>query len=70
MNMISLREASARYGIPPSTLSGWVRDGLIGVARRPEKRGQPMLLYAPHVELLAQRYQPGRSRWRRPTLAS
>lgn len=70
VNTISLREASARYTIPLSTLAGWVDRGMIGVARQPERRGQAMLVYEPHVALLAKQYVPGRSRWNLPTLAS
>ena len=68
MNTLSIREAADRYGIPRSTLADWVTAGLVRVVRRPERRGQPALIYEPDVAELAQRYRPGRSRWSRPSL--
>ena len=68
VNGIGLREASAKYGIPHANLSRWVHAGLIRVLQRPEKRGQPMLVYEADVAELASQYQPGRSRWNMPAL--
>jgi hypothetical protein len=68
MNGIGLREASRKYGIPDTTLSGWVGRGLIRKVQERQKRGQPVLLYEPDVATLAASYTPGRSRWRSPSL--
>jgi transposase len=68
MNGIGLREAAAKYGVPASTLSGWAASGLIRKLNQPTRRGQPMLLYEADVKTLAEKYSPGRSRWKRPEL--
>lgn len=65
---IGLREASRKYGVPLTTLHGWVRAGLIRVLERPARRGQPMLVYERDIAEMAPRYTPGRSRWNRPDL--
>jgi predicted site-specific integrase-resolvase len=68
MTGIGLREASRKYGVPDSTLSHWVRAGLIRKIQERQKRGQPLLLYEADVKQLAAKYKPGRSRWNRPEL--
>jgi hypothetical protein len=57
---IGLREASAKYQIPRSTLSDWVAAGLVRKLQEPARRGQATLLYERDVEDLAKNYQPGR----------
>jgi hypothetical protein len=69
VNTLSLREASARYSIPHTTLSHWLHAGLIrSVARG--RRGQPTLLVEADVAALARHYVPGPGRGRRARLAA
>lgn len=59
MNALSVREAAAKYCVPPSTVSGWVAAGLVRVVSNPERRGQPKLIAEPDVARLAAAYVPG-----------
>lgn len=63
VNTLSLREAAAKYDIPPSTISGWVRGGMVRIVARPKLRGQPMLIAEPDVAALAETYERGRGHW-------
>lgn len=68
MGSIRLREAAAKYGVPPSTISHWAESGLIRVLQRPEKRGQAMLLVEADVKAAAANYTPGPGRGKRKKL--
>lgn len=58
--MTSLRDASRRTGIPPSTLAHWVRRGLIR-HQPPPRRGLPARIYLADVLALAPQHRgPGR----------
>lgn len=63
VNAVSLREAAAEFDIPPSTLSNWVKDGLISLAAERGRRGQPLLLDRASVRDAAAQYRPGRGQW-------
>jgi hypothetical protein len=65
---ISVRDASAKFGVPATTISGWVAAGAVRVVRNPEKRGQAKLVAEADVAALAARYSPGRGHWRRHLL--
>jgi hypothetical protein len=68
VNTLSLREAAARYGIPPSTVSSWYRAGLIRSISA-GRRGQPTLLIEADVAALASLYTPGPGGYKRARLA-
>ncbi len=60
MNALSLREAAARYEVPPATLSNWVKVGRVALAAERGVRGQPLLLDEESVREAAALYRPGR----------
>ncbi|MCC6266350.1 MAG: helix-turn-helix domain-containing protein [Dehalococcoidia bacterium] len=65
MNALSIREAAEEFGIDNKTISGWVAQGLVTVEKRPERRGQPMLIRRDDVQRIASTRVPGRGRWNR-----
>lgn len=50
---ISLGKAAKKYNIPEQTLSRWVEKGILTVLRRPERRGQALLVDEATVALAA-----------------
>ncbi len=68
VNSLSIREASEKYGIPKSTLSRWVNEGMVRVVQHAGTRGQPTLISEPDVAQLAPHYKPGRGRRERSIL--
>ena len=69
-NSLSLRDAAAKYDIPPKTLSNWAKSGLVKRATGPggkplptPLRGQPLLLDEESVKLASENYRPGRGHW-------
>ena len=64
---LSIRDAAVVYGVPPSTLARWVRKGHVRKVASAERRGQPTLVLAEDVAVLARQYRPGRGRWAEPS---
>ncbi|HEX6030010.1 MAG TPA: helix-turn-helix domain-containing protein [Tepidiformaceae bacterium] len=60
MHGIGLREAAEKYGIPKSTLGGWVNAGVVRKVQEAAGRGKPGLLFEPDVAMLAKTYKAGR----------
>jgi len=69
MGDMSLREASARFGIPVMTLHGWAAAGLLPVDRGAERPGGPVIVLGADVARLAEHYVPGAGRGKRRRLA-
>lgn len=67
MNSIGVNAAARKYGIPASTISSWLRAGMIRVA---ERRGQTILMVDADVAALAANYEPGAGRGKRARLAA
>ena len=71
VNSLSVNEASVRYGIPGSTLRGWVRAGLVRrVDGEAARQGRRQLVLAGDVETLSRCYVPGAGRGKRARLAA
>jgi transposase len=74
VNTLSIREAAAKYDVPPSTISGWVAAGLVRCLEKPKRRGQPMLVLEADVAAAAACRVPGIGHWNtrriRETLAA
>ncbi len=62
-NTLTIREAGRKYGVPNTTLAGWVRRGLIRCYGTRTKRGMPILVIEADVATAALNYQPGRGHW-------
>jgi len=66
MNSISVNAAARKYGIPASTISSWLRAGMIRVV---ERRGQAIIMVETDIAALAANYTPGPGRGKRARLA-
>lgn len=61
-DLLSLREASAEFGIPQKTLQRWVAAGRLPVVARNEGRGSPTLIARATAAEAKAAYVPGRGR--------